>query len=507
MLPQGGSHFVAWLHRNGYWVSSAAKKPAAPSATPGVTPEASTREASTREASPRVTHVFLTGGKAAVPAYARGVGSGMVRAYAADAAEGRPVHAVERTFGEGGTYNMFADLDVPSEAPVGAAELEALVLEALEGAPDALLGPGAADEVVVLTREWHGGKTGAHMVWSDGDHRVDDAVALALRDAWVDRLERRIGRRLPSGDEQWSEGELEAPGASPGAADAAGAAGRPPARDWGKIIDPAVYRSNGLRMPWSLKARGGDRRTAYVPTHVARRRADGTVELAHVGGCPAGSGIEWFMEWVARCSLMARHPGERGRDGQGQGTRDHEVSPRFRGLVGLGGMQRRKRAGGTAGTGLPRAGCAAVAVTLREASVASDASDASEGLKGGSGLAEGELELPEVYRGTRLGAAYAATCRGRSVVVVPCSGRYCHGVGREHRSNHVWFELHRGGAVYQRCHGQGERCKALRVLLVDATHRLAAHHFPPTVPSVLPVTAAGSVAAAFAKLNLKLKRG
>jgi hypothetical protein len=401
---------------------------------------------------------------------------------------------------------MFADLDVPSEAPVGAAELEALVLEALEGAPDALLGPGGADEVVVLTREWHGGKTGAHMVWSDGDHRVDDAVALALRDAWVDRLERRIGRRLPSGEESWSEGALEAPpgevresSGDAGASGESGASGE--ARDWGKIIDPAVYRSNGLRMPWSLKARGGDRRTAYVPTHVARRRADGTVELARVGGCPAGSGIEWFMEWVARCSLMARHPGERGRDGQGQGcSGDHEVSPRFRGLVGE-GAQRRKRAGGAAGgntgtadrfgAGLPRTGCATVAV----------------GLKGDGGLAEGELELPEVYRGVRLGAAYATTCRGRSVVVVPCSGRYCHGVGREHGSNHVWFELHRGGAVYQRCHGQGERCKALRVLLVDATHRLATHHFPPTVPSVLPVTAAGSVAAAFAKLNLKLKRG
>ena len=133
------------------------------------------------------SHVMLSGGKARVPPEHRSdAGSPFLAAVASEVVAGRPMHLVERTFA-GGTYRMFADFDVKADRAEGAeAALEAMVRRALspEGLPEAL----RTYPIVVCTRKWRDGKIGAHFTWGDA-LRVDDDRALALRDAWVERLE------------------------------------------------------------------------------------------------------------------------------------------------------------------------------------------------------------------------------------------------------------------------------------------------------------------------------
>ena len=176
-----------------------------------------------------LTHVLLTGGRVCVREGQ--CCSSFLEKYADGVIAGRKQYLVERTL-RGGSYRMFADLDVISSDEGNAENLLQSVLKiALGSLPDQLQGLGA----IVCCRKWAAGKIGAHIVWGD-DARVDDVTALAIRDSWV----KNIG--LATGCTE-SLVEMDR---------------------WNAIIDSAVYASNGLRMPWSLK-RDGCILNVYVP--------------------------------------------------------------------------------------------------------------------------------------------------------------------------------------------------------------------------------------------------
>jgi hypothetical protein len=392
------------------------------------------------------THVFLDGGKAAVPLSVRAdPASGLLRAYAQDVVAGRRVCMVERTM-RGGTYRMFVDLDVtglPSDASVAE-----VVREALAHAPAPLRGPGA--RVVVCTRPWEAGKTGAHLVWGDA-HRVDDRTALALRDAWAAQLERSGGREAG-----W----------------------------WERTLDAAVYRRNGLRMAWAHKRDGA---AVYSPTHEAvcvggegegEGEGEGVFEVHELAGHGHGhrrpQDVDEVVCLVARCSLAAFHPDEPGADElpfdvahvcwaavpreceqQQKQQQQQQQQPKARATRPDGGAE-------TAGRGR---------VLLSAAELESV-----------------RAALPREYEDRELASLgpHALAWPEHGTLTVACSSRFCLGVGREHRSNHVYFELRRNGTIVQRCHG----CPQLRHALPQgATHRVPQRRFP---PSKLPMPQARS---------------
>jgi hypothetical protein len=407
-----------------------------------------------------ITHVFLDGGKASVPAAAR---TELLEAYSMDVAAGRVVHAVERTIA-GGSYRMFADIDLPSPG-----DLTSVVRRALEALPAALKESG---DVVVCTRSVHGGKTGAHLVWDGGDDvRVDDRTASALRDAWV----RALYEKDPPG------------GAS----------------DWESIVDASVYRRNGLRMPWSYK-RGGDALAVYVPTHVASWGStsddEPTLSVAAVPAIDVGSAAE-VLRWLLRTSLVAG-----GRDDS------PHVSARLTAA-----------AAAFATAAAPSAPIKKTAV----AKVHKRDRDVGEGDGEGVGVGEGvgsavvlsaeeraalTAALPAVYAACEVGAR-CRRVRGGGLVASSTS-RFCHEVGREHGSNHVFFEFKQSSvkrrqvAVVQRCH----KCADARVelpasadpvvagLLLEEKTTKAKKTRRPT-PSLVPSSSCSAAAYWMAKLN------
>jgi hypothetical protein len=199
-----------------------------------------------------LTHVFLNGGKACVPSEAR---DDFLDAYAGIVASGRTntLFAVERS---GNTYRMFADFDVPLPS-LSVMEGDALIRHILDIAMDNLPDVLRVGHVTVCLRPAHGGKVGAHLVWSD-DLRVDDDQAAQARDEWV---------RACVLHSQGQRASVEL--------------------DWDKIIDAAVYKKNGLRMPWSSK-RGGDARSCYEP--YCMYNAEGSKGSDGLVGCDLAGG-------------------------------------------------------------------------------------------------------------------------------------------------------------------------------------------------------------------------
>jgi hypothetical protein len=348
-----------WLRQSGHWVFGSD---------------------STHHANKPITHVFLDGGKASVP-------STDLAAYfsrcAADVAAGRPIHVVERTHA-GGSYRMFADLDVHFDR-VEAVDvdedwdrrlLEGVLGRAIRSLPPELAGRSC----VVCTRRWESGKTGAHLIW-DGV-RVDDDSAKRLRASWVARL-------------------AEAESVDPRAAEW-----------WDKTIDAAVYRRNGLRVAWALK-RGGSSRAAYVPTHTITE-ALGLAEVPPFSPTDAGA----VATWLALTSI------------------DASTDP------------------------LPEA---AAAATASASSTGSRGAASSSNYSSGSSwkpqaaLSSAAVDalraaLPPAYGSCELGARCSS---GDALLWVSSNSRYCHVAGREHGSNHVYFEvlLQPGdGRIFQRCH-------------------------------------------------------
>lgn len=374
-----GKHvpLTAWLRAEGLWV-------AAGSAPPDGAP---------------LTHVFLDGGKASVPpARAREFLDQYARALVA----GEALYAVERV--HGGSYRMFADFDVPLDLMVGAspenqgesleepgAWLRSVVREALASAPPQL----SKGAVVVCCRSAAAGKTGAHLVWQD--LYVDDDAAMALRDLWVE-----------------------------------GCARAAPHFPWDSVIDAAVYRRNGLRMPWSLK-RGGTAEAAYVPSMVYEYSQEGVLrpepQLA-----PDPMPASQVRAWLERATL----------DAGGGRAIDPDVAELSRGS----GRQPRLGQGGGGG------GAAAVACP----DLSRSQLDALRDL------------LPAPYK--KCVVERVRRAHGGDGVLLYTDCRFCLHAGREHSSNRAYFVAWRSGGIFQCCFSDskgdgGLPCHQVRTKVAD----------------------------------------
>ncbi len=325
----------------------------------------------------RLTHVFLNGGRASVPDHLR---PAFLREYAAAVLRREPLYVVERSMP---TYRMFADLDVhcaPSATTAAArmqcvarvldAALAALPAEGPLCAPLSICvrvgrGPGALDKV------------GAHLVWED--LVVDDTSAARLRDAWV----------------------------------ASATTHHSDVGDWESILDGAVYKRNGLRMPWSLK-RGAAEGDVYEPFGTWDR-ATGLVAIPapSVTSC-----LESVVGWLHRTTLFT------------YSTPDDDAAVRVK-----------------------RRGSPVLHMHPKAASRSRADADAGECLSPADAAAL-RRALPAVYAACEFPKVLHTP--GAATLVVTTDSRYCHHIGRRHRGNHVYLVLCRDGAVLQKCHSTTE---------------------------------------------------
>jgi hypothetical protein len=320
-----------------------------------------------------------------------------------------PVHVVERTYNNG-SYRMFADLDIPTEDPD-----PAFLIGLLNRAIDALTEPLRVFPIVVCTRKWRDGKVGAHLVWGD-ELRVNDELAIELRADWIESLESR----------------------------------KEDSEFWEKTIDAAVYRRNGLRMPWALK-KDGHPDASYVPTHVV---LDGPMEPIEP---PIDvEDVHEVATWLARSSISAMEPSAGGPS----------ASNKTKGTNGV------RRTGGTGANSIRR-------------TVATKAStEASRRLKEDTGgddvfsLSDYHTRilmdaLPKAYGITSI-SDIGIRCKriGERIlsIFVSARSRVCAVAEREHSANHIYFELRKDGRVFQRCHST--KCGGRGVELAGVYHGL-----------------------------------
>ena len=228
-----------------------------------------------------LTHVFLNGGKLSVWPPCDETDQVFADAYAQEVVSGRPVYAVEKVL-RGGTYRFFADFDVVA-ARLGTLDtqgigIEDLVRTSLEHLPIELR-RGVAIACIRKSSSSSSSKqkSGAHIIWDDSV-RVGDKDAMRLRDAWVANLEQSSS----------SSGVC-----------------------WSSIIDAAVYKNNGLRMPWSLKCTQQQQESHYVPAFECVMEAPEAPEAPEAAPpcfrrLPPCRDAAQISAMVRRCSIRAR---------------------------------------------------------------------------------------------------------------------------------------------------------------------------------------------------------
>lgn len=337
-------HIYDWAKQRGYWLR------------PG------------QEVAP--THLLLDGGRLCVPDDSH---AAFLNAYATSlvAHPGQPPCIVElRT----PVFRMFVDLDTrfasreaaESAAALGApmaTALQRLAAAVLPGHPAALcLSSGVKHEE--RTDTW---KVGAHLVWPEV--LVAASTALALRRHALETLD---------------DADLAA----------AGAAGT-----WADVIDAVVYRSSGLRMPWSAKGRHDPR----VYELRARLDAHGALTAERVAGGVAS------LRHALR-DLSVRAPGRSATlEARGEAGDEDDERPE--------------------GTQYVHKSLAAYASVLPQLAAA----------------------LPKEFEGQR----FTALLAGERCFMLRSTARHCFNVGRKHTSSNVYFVLTRRG-VCQRCYCRRE---------------------------------------------------
>lgn len=229
---------AAWMREQGWLLSHDGSGPAQPT---------------------QPTHLLLDGGKARVPDESAGA---FLSAYAIAVVRRVPLCVVElRT----PVFRLFLDLDVktPAESPLDfdavMRVLQRCVAEVFE-----VDTPPRAVVCVTEARELDDGaiKQGRHVVWTNV--WASTATALAFRLACVAALEAAL----------------------PGAC----------CKPWATVVDACVFTSNGLRMPWSAKGRGGS--AVYVPSRVWVSEA-----VEQEVGEP--SGVSEVRRWARELSIRA----------------------------------------------------------------------------------------------------------------------------------------------------------------------------------------------------------
>lgn len=340
------AHIYDWFRERGYWLAKHAP-------------------AERRQA---CTHLMMDGGMACVPDEAH---AAFLNAYAASLVRhpARPPSIVElRT----PVFRFFTDLDTRFTAAAQDAEVCALLL-AIGKAVDAVA--GASDMVVCSSTNAaaaDGGKRGFHLIWPDV--LVRQSTAFKLRDAILR--------------------ELRPPGEY----------GLAPECTWDTVLDPSVYRANGLRMPWSAKGRHDAR--VYKPTHLYR---DGALAEE----APAAS-VSALRASVHRLSIRAP-----GADPTLVASADDDAD-------------------------------AAAAEIARAKSTSPDSLEAY-----GDVLPSLAAALPVQFLGQRFTAVMhhepATPGAPPNSYLLRSSSRFCFNLGRAHRTNNVYFVLSRRG-VHQRCY-------------------------------------------------------
>jgi hypothetical protein len=342
-----------------------------------------------------LTHVFLDGGRAVVPAGAPR--AQLLDVYAGAVGANRPQHLVERT--ADATYRMFADLDIPGDL-----DGSSIVERALRSLPPQL----RVGRVTVCMRRavppghdgGGGGKSGAHIVWESVV--VDDATAQALRAAWLLLVTGKAGCGVVTG--------------KAGCGVVTGKAGCDVAGcgvDWAAVIDGAVYRRSGLRMAFSVK-RGGN--TAYLPACVLHHDPCGGQTVTVVRRTPGPATAAEVRRWLDRTSLAA--------------------------ACGLEATVR-----------LSVPGAVPEAPRLREAPPGPSSTAGCLSPDEEAGL---RCLLPAplgAARFTRVVCLPGSAGEGfPGSVIVRTDSRWCSIAGRQHRSNRVYLLALADGRLYQRCY-------------------------------------------------------
>jgi hypothetical protein len=205
--------------------------------------------------------------------------------------------------------------------------------------------------------------------------------------------------------------------------------------DWDSIIDAAVYRSNGLRMPWSHKGRKSD--SVYLPS--LRITFDGPCAVTRVDDIDPCDHAT-VTSWLSRMSICA-------------GVHDKHSTPPG-------------------------------AVThILDCPVACHATNSSSH----SRMSDAEVRvmlaaLPPEYvsHGLRFRSVHhrdakdAKDGQGLLGALVSTLCRYCKIAGREHHSNNVYFVVRWDGEVEQMCHAS--KCAGRRVRVGRLPHAPHSKH-------------------------------
>lgn len=204
------------------------------------------------------THLLLDGGKARVPDESAGA---FLSAYAIAVVQRVRLCVVElRT----PVFRLFLDLDVKIAADA-LLDFDDVTL-VLQRCAAAVFEVDAPRVVVCVTDQSQTAdgsiKQGRHLVWTDV--WATTASALAFRVACVDALEAAL----------------------PGAC----------TKPWATVVDACVFTSNGLRMPFSAKGRGGA--SVYTPLRVW----EGEQPVEDVGEL---GGVAAVRRWVRELSIRA----------------------------------------------------------------------------------------------------------------------------------------------------------------------------------------------------------
>lgn len=170
------------------------------------------------------------------------------------------------------------------------------------------------------------------------------------------------------------------------------------ANGWEDVIDACVYKANGLRMPWSVKGQGEGR--PYTPAWEVT--ADGGAAV------PPVTGVTALRTWVQALSI-------RGHGKALSPLQEHVVVPEAPSAVtGRGG-------GGARGSSQPLDAYAHVLPLV-------------------------DTALPPDFKPQR----FTGLFRTPNSVMLRSTSHYCLNLGRAHKSNTVFFVVHRDG-VSQKC--------------------------------------------------------
>lgn len=305
------------------------------------------------------THLLLDGGRAHVPEASEGQFLNEYVLVLARNAASPPAVVELRT----PVFRMFMDVD--AKLPLGTTRDFEALWTTIYGVSTGFF--VAAPRMVVCTAplktDGDVSKHGAHVIWPEVWVRAE--VALAFRDALLPVLRETC--------EDFLNG-------------------------WEDVIDACVYKANGLRMPWSVKAHGEGR--PYTPAWEVTAEGMATV--------PPVTGVTALRTWVHDLSI-------RGQGKTPSPLQEHVVVPP------AASSPTRAGGGGRGGTSQPLEAYAHVLPMV-------------------------DAALPPEYKPQR----FTGLFRTPHSVMLRSTSHFCRNLGRAHKSNTVYFVISRDG-VSQKC--------------------------------------------------------